>query len=748
MNLYDISLHHPLYLQMLWLIFPILLLYVFLFKWRIDRSMQLYGSFHFAERLTREKSSISGWLRVALLLTAWMLATFAMAGPRGNPRYPQKMAETEAHELFFRLPKQEIAFVMDASASMTVKDTRTGLSRFDQAKDFAKKILLKLPAGLTVSLHAFTSEEMVISAATQDYFFIRMMIDDLHINEGETSGTLFAPVVQFMKALLQKKPDQAVTFLLFSDGGDNPYEKEPAHSRKSYVETLITPLLQVNLPYELFVLGFGTEKGGNIPLIVSQGKPVKSVLEEAFLKQIADSVRGEFFAVNSTLGDTLVEEIIREIKQQTAAAQEMQHKIRSDIKDNPPIYDEYFQYPLALALLALCLSSGMAITRLVQRGQVACLALSLPLLFSSCNAPENKKKKDVESIASMLRIAAAEADLGGYSYAWARYEALSKMEEKEQLLKPVILCNKAILLGQDGQWDSAKALAMQGLAVLPENTSEQPVLYLQQKLYGIFAFFSLQQASLLLEKKDKVEMDWAKIAFLEDSAEQVLSKAVQIYCQLEKDEGATECKSSLELASWQAYGQKIKAEWQQYLEGKKNRTPPQKAVGNEPVDIAKAIRDQQSTALADHIFQKIGHQMDLDKILTEQKEAFNLASGFLPKVLSWQKMKFSQALKEKKEICFETPWRELFPLAEKGWLAAGQASTLGKENEQQMLWQQWGAWEAWQKVYELLKEAPSSGQSRETQDPSLNKAIKTLEQMAQEERQGKPAEAIRPDSLW
>src|SRR5690606_21686855 len=82
----------------------------------------------------------------------------------------------------------DVIFLVDASASMSVADMRGGLSRFNYAKEIVDAAISKLQ-GESVALSAFTSGVTVLSPLTMDYFFVRIMLKQMQINEGDIAGT-------------------------------------------------------------------------------------------------------------------------------------------------------------------------------------------------------------------------------------------------------------------------------------------------------------------------------------------------------------------------------------------------------------------------------------------------------------------------------------------------------------------------------------------------------------------------------
>ncbi len=83
-------------------------------------------------------------------------------------------------------------------------------------------------------MYAFTSELTSLVPPTLDYLFARIMLGELHINEGDVGGTLFAPVLEQLKnKILQDKSAYAHTIILFSDGEDNDVYKNQTPSKKN-----------------------------------------------------------------------------------------------------------------------------------------------------------------------------------------------------------------------------------------------------------------------------------------------------------------------------------------------------------------------------------------------------------------------------------------------------------------------------------------------------------------------------------
>ncbi len=300
------------------------------------------------------RSSATFWIKVVCLSAAWIVLTMALMQPKGNGHYPEEAVPKErmgqVHNKVQR-KAHEIIFLIDASASMNIVDTRLEKTRLEYAKEIADSIVSQLE-GATAALYVFTSVLDEIVPPTSDYLFLRMMLAQISINEGGNEGTDFVEALTGIRKHYFIPDQKLKTLIIFSDGGDTYLETLQGQERQKEIDAianLVSDAASVHM--RVYTIGLGSKQGGDIPGIVFEGKRVHSDLDEELLKKISEKGRGLYYYAND-LGS---EEIARDLLK-NANRDELYEENLADQQDNGAkdlIYNLYFQIPLGIALVLL-----------------------------------------------------------------------------------------------------------------------------------------------------------------------------------------------------------------------------------------------------------------------------------------------------------------------------------------------------------------------------------------------------------
>jgi Ca-activated chloride channel homolog len=342
-------------------------LFWILFRYR----MQILERFKISEVLSAlllPRQTAIYWGKACCFSLAWIFSVLALMQPKGNERYP--LSDTQGNiaparqgplqKVEIKRKAHEVIFLIDASASMSVVDTRVGISRLDYAKEIASAIISQL-RGENVSLYAFTSETMQLSPSTNDYLFVRLMLRQLKINEGETSGTDIYQAMAEMRNRYFAIPSPTLkTLVLLSDGGDTHLESLSGSAREKALAAIVNTVDgAAERHLRVFTIGLGSKEGKTIPGITYQGKPVISALEEEVLRQLSEKGRGRYFFANEftplDIANRITEAMAQDkpYEEEETLTQQAQARLQ---KKNFLVYDSYFQIPLGLALLFLALA--------------------------------------------------------------------------------------------------------------------------------------------------------------------------------------------------------------------------------------------------------------------------------------------------------------------------------------------------------------------------------------------------------
>jgi Ca-activated chloride channel family protein len=256
-----------------------------------------------------------------------------------------------------------VIFLVDASASMGVKDTRNGESRFNYAKEIVDEVISGL-RGDNVALWAFTSEPTMLSPLTLDYLFVRLRLRQMSINAGNIPGTSFDnALAKLRKEYFSNISPRHRTLVILSDGGDTQLEGMSGEQKSKEIANITNLVKNADvLNLHVYTVGLGTKEGGTVPDVAFEGKPVTSHLDNQLLIELAKRGRGDYYFANEMntveIARRLISKIEKESSFETVHKQELSMLGGDDL-----IYDLYFQVPLAIAILFLLIAIFLPDTR-------------------------------------------------------------------------------------------------------------------------------------------------------------------------------------------------------------------------------------------------------------------------------------------------------------------------------------------------------------------------------------------------
>ena len=336
-----------------------LLLAVLAFMWLFwslyQYRQQLLKPFMGKKALLVPRRGVAYWTQSILFCLVWILGVLALMQPKGNERYPSAPLAKKMPADKVKRRIHDVIFLVDASASMSVKDTRSGITRLDYAKDIGDEIMRRL-RGENGSLHVFTSDPMQLSPSTLDYLFLRLMLREVQINEGETSGTNIRQALSSIRQQYFAKPSPRLkTLILLTDGGDTHLESLTGSGREQAAASIIDLIKDSEENHlRVFTVGLGSKGGQAIPGITYQSQPVISAVEGDLLKQLSEKGRGRYYLANDYSPMQIAADIIAKMTQDTPFYEEEMERLPKS--QASLIYDYYFQVPLGLAMMCLMLA--------------------------------------------------------------------------------------------------------------------------------------------------------------------------------------------------------------------------------------------------------------------------------------------------------------------------------------------------------------------------------------------------------
>lgn len=309
------------------------------------------------KELLERRDPVYFWIKVILCCAVWIFAVAAFMQPKGNAHYVNGGRENVPKDLnTLRRNMQDIVFLLDVSASMTAADTFGGRTREAMAKEISDDIISHLQ-GENVALFGFTSATMQIVPPTTDYLFTRLMLRQLQINEEETSGTDIKQALEYVRTqMLQMPASNSKTLIILTDGEDTSLIDLSQEQHAQAIQQMLK-LIRSNAEehWELFIVGIGSKEGSEVPNLTYQGHAVISKLDESLLRQLSIVGKGELFLAEEATPWEIAEKIHQKIKKNSAIVKTVREMPSFTSSSEEKIFDEYFQIPLAAAILALAL---------------------------------------------------------------------------------------------------------------------------------------------------------------------------------------------------------------------------------------------------------------------------------------------------------------------------------------------------------------------------------------------------------
>lgn len=241
----------------------------------------------------------------------------------------------------------ELMLAVDVSRSMLAEDVKP--SRLDFLKR-ELNVLLDQLGGDKVGLVVFAGSSALVSPLTTDYSALKMFISGLSPDSVSSQGTIFTSAIKealdaFERGGVESDENVRVSrvLLIASDGEDNEDGaiKIAKEARKKAMTT--------------FTMGFGTEKGGSIPIRDgngylkgykqdSSGNIVVTKAKTKLLRKISESGGGRHY--HAVIGGRHIDALAADFNRLEKA--EFSSSIAKD-------FNEYFQWPLFFGFLCLFL---------------------------------------------------------------------------------------------------------------------------------------------------------------------------------------------------------------------------------------------------------------------------------------------------------------------------------------------------------------------------------------------------------
>ena len=276
-------------------------------------------------------------LRIFLNITAVFFIGIALARPQWGMHWEEKKNKGI-----------DILIALDVSKSMLAQDVspdRLGFAK-DEIRDFVKDL-----KGDRVGLVAFAGDAFMYCPFTMDYSGVITSLNSIKVGSIARGGTSIPELIteasrDFKWALSRNK-----ILVILSDGEnvEGDIKKAASFAKSEGIQ--------------IFCAGVGTRTGANIPYIDDKGnegfikdesgKVVRSRLDEDALKLLASETGGLYVLSSSEHSglDFIYEKALSKLKKK-----ENEEAIAKS-------YDERFQFPLTLALIALFFEMALSVKK-------------------------------------------------------------------------------------------------------------------------------------------------------------------------------------------------------------------------------------------------------------------------------------------------------------------------------------------------------------------------------------------------
>jgi len=303
---------NPEYIQLLWLLIPLIMLYI-VSKKRYRRKLNTFISQKMQVRLAATYSPVKARIKRVLQVAALIFLVIAMV----NPKVGTRLVEVKREGI-------DIVVAIDLSKSMLAEDITP--NRLKKTKHVVRNFIRNLK-GDRIGLVGFTSQAFTQCPLTTDYSAALMFLDIMNTSLLPQGGTSLAEAIRTSSASFRDEEKKHKLVILISDGED--HEEKISEAVKDAVDKGIT----------IYTIGIGSTDGVPIPdkggfLKDSKGNTVITRLNELDLRKVAREGNGNFYISTPTEGE--LGEIFKDISR--IEKKEFSSKMYEDFEDRFQIF--------------------------------------------------------------------------------------------------------------------------------------------------------------------------------------------------------------------------------------------------------------------------------------------------------------------------------------------------------------------------------------------------------------------------
>jgi len=284
--------------------------------------IRAFGEVNLVGRLLRGK--IPSFLKIVLFSIAVLFLILSAL----NPQWGLKKEKV-------KVEKSDIFFALDISASMNAQDISP--SRLEKSKRFIEQ-LINERKGDQLGLILFAGGAYLQMPLTADYAAAQLFVRSASSEMAGTQGTAIGESIDLAMRSIKEKNQRAL--IILSDGED--HDEEAVNMAGKAAEN----------GWNVFTVGVGSAEGSFVPVMNDgreeykmdeEGNPVKSVLNQNLLKEIAENGKGSYYLLGNENTD-----IITDLNTQLDKMQKRAVEVKSFTE-----YRSFYQYFLGIAIIVL-----------------------------------------------------------------------------------------------------------------------------------------------------------------------------------------------------------------------------------------------------------------------------------------------------------------------------------------------------------------------------------------------------------
>ena len=258
-------------LHLLWLVLAIAVVGAY-GVWQRRRALRMFASAHLLGRLV----PASGWARPLVRLTLVVLALAALVAAIIGPRWGQSEQKVVRRGV-------DVMVLLDVSRSMLARDIVP--SRLERAKLSIRDDLLPALGGDRVGLITFAGLSRLKCPLTNDYGFLRLVLDEVSTRSSPRGGTLIGDAIRKAAECFTGPVETHKIVFLITDGEDQ--QSFPVEAATSLWKDHEIPVISIALGDEIEGARIPIKDGGGERYLEYEGEIVWSRANFADLRTIA-----------------------------------------------------------------------------------------------------------------------------------------------------------------------------------------------------------------------------------------------------------------------------------------------------------------------------------------------------------------------------------------------------------------------------------------------------------------------------